>query len=134
MTLWPFTDMTDPRWSWGKRFIRLRQADAGPTKIGLTHRERWIAYHRADSLFVKTIEFREGAVYPDFGCNFETFTNEQMLEVEALGPLIEVAPGQSTEHVEQWHLFNGVAAPAADNEDAIADWISPWLQRAGLTV
>ena len=46
------------------------------------------------SLFVKTIEFRDGATYPDFGCNFETFTNEEMLEVEALGPLVRLEAGQ----------------------------------------
>jgi hypothetical protein len=125
ITLWAFTDMTDPRWRWGRRFITLRQADAGPTKIGLTHREGWIAYHRADSLFVKTIEFCEGTTYPDFGCNFETFTNEEMLEVEALGPLAELAPGHATEHTEQWELFGGVPAPPID-EDGIAAWIAPF--------
>ena len=125
MTLWAFTDMTDPRWRWGQRFITLRQGDAGPTKIGLAHRERWIAYQRDTSLFVKSIDYREGATYPDFGCNFETFTNEEMLEVEALGPLVRLAPGESTEHSERWQLFNGVSAPPSD-EDALADWTAQW--------
>ena len=134
MVLWPFTDMADPRWGWGRRFITLRQADAGPTKLGLTHRERWIAYHRADSLFVKTIEFRDAAIYPDFGCNFETFTNEDMLEVEALGPLAELAPGDATEHTEYWQLFEGVSAPPRGDEDAIGFWIAPWLRHCGFGV
>jgi len=124
MTLWAFTDMSDPRWRWGKRFITLRQADAGATKLGLAHRESWIAYYREGSLFVKTIEFCEGATYPDFGCNFETFTNEEMLEVEALGPLVELAPGEATEHTEQWQLFEGVSAPP-DDDDALAEWAAP---------
>jgi hypothetical protein len=126
MILWPFTDMTDPRWRWGRRFITLRQGNACPAKIGLEHHERWIAYHRDDSLFVKTIDFLEGATYPDRGCNFETFTNEEMLEVEALGPLVRLARGKSTEHVEEWRLFDGVSAPPLD-EDALADWIRPVL-------
>lgn len=134
LILWPFTDMTDRRWRWGGRFITLRQEDAGPTKIGLAHRERWIAYHREDSLFLKTIEFREGATYPDFGCNFETFTNEEMLEVEALGPLVELAPGASTQHTEHWDLFEGASAPPRGDEEAIAWWITPWLERVGLAV
>ena len=111
----------------------MRQANAGPTKAGLAHRERWIAYHCSESLFVNTIEFRDGAPYPDLGCNFETFTNEEMLEVEALGPLAELLPGASTEHTEHWELFSGVPAPPTD-EDAIAEWIAPWLHRAGLGV
>jgi hypothetical protein len=131
MTLWAFTDMTDPRWRWGRKFITLRQDNAGPTKLGLAHSERWIAYHRGDSLFVKTLEYRSGAAYPDFGCNFETFTNEGMLEVEALGPLVQLAPGEATEHTEQWYVFDDVAAPRAADDDALAAWISPWLRRAG---
>jgi hypothetical protein len=134
MTLWAFTDMTDARWRWGRKFITLRQDNAGPTKLGLEHREKWIAYHRDDLLFVKTIEYSDDAVYPDFGCNFETFTNEEMLEVEALGPLVQLAPGEATEHTEQWHLFDDVSAPPAADDDALAAWISPWLTRAGLTV
>ena len=134
MILWPFTDMTDRRWRWGTRFITCRQADAGPTKIGLAHREGWIAYHRGDSLFLKTIAYDARATYPDLGCNFETFTNEEMLEVEALGPLVELAPGESTRHVEEWQLFSGVSAPAAAADDVLAEWIAPWLQRAGFGV
>ena len=130
MVLWPFTDMTDGRWRWGQRFITLRQGEAGPTKLGLMHREGWIAYHSYDSLFLKTIEVIEGATYPDFGCNFETFANEEMLEVEALGPLVELAPGASTQHTEQWDLFAGVSVPPRRDEEAIAWWIAPWLERA----
>jgi hypothetical protein len=123
MVLWPFTDMTDPRWRWGRRFIMLRQANAGPTKAGLAHTERWIAYHQGESLFIKTIEFIEGATYPDFGCNFETFTNEEMLEVEALGPLVELAPGESASHTERWELFSEVPAPPVEDENALAEWL-----------
>ena len=133
MILWPFTNMSDPRWQWGRRFITLRQADSGPTKVGLAHRERWIAYQRDESLFLKIIEFDQRAAYPDLGCNFETFTNEEMLEVEALGPLRELAPGESTSHTEQWQLFSRVT-PAPTTDDALAEWIGPHLARAGLGV
>ena len=134
MILWPFTDMTDSRWRWGRRFITLRQGNAGPTKVGLAHAERWIAYHREGSLFLKTIELDERAIYPDRGCNFETFTNEEMLEVEALGPLVELAPGESTSHTEQWQLFDAVAPPPDHDDDALAEWTAPHLARAGLGV
>lgn len=134
MILWPFTDMADPRWRWGRRFITLRQANAGPTKAGLSHTEQWIAYHRGDLLFLKTVEFDDRAVYPDRGCNFETFTNEEMLEVEALGPLVELAPGESTSHSEQWQLFDSVTAPPDRDDETLVDWLAPHLSRAGLDV
>ena len=128
MTFWPYTSMTDPRWHWGKRFITLRQAAAPPTKLGLLHREDWVAYHCGESLFVKRIRFEEGTTYPDHGCNFETFTNEEMLEVEALGPLVDLAPGASTSHNEQWELVSGVSA-APNDEEALTAWIA--RSRAG---
>jgi hypothetical protein len=127
LTLWPYTNMVDPRWRWGERFITLRQADAPPTKLGLMHRENWVAYHNAGSLFVKTIGWEEGATYPDHGCNFETFTNEEMLEVEALGPLVTLAPGESTQHTEHWAVFSA-AAPRLESESAISEWIAPLLR------
>ena len=134
LILWAFTDMANPRWRWGRRFITLRQAQAGPTKLGLMHRESWVAYHRDGSLFLKTIGYDSSATYPDMGCNFETFTNEEMLEVEALGPLVELAPGAAASHIEQWQVFENVTAPPADNDDAMADWIAPWLARAEVGV
>jgi hypothetical protein len=128
MILWPFTDMSDARYHWGRRFITVRQANAGPTKIGLAHRERWVGYYCSGSLFVKTIAFDQDATYPDLGCNFETFTNEEMLEVEALGPLVELAPGAATEHVEQWQIFEPTSEPP-DDDDALAEWIPSEFRR-----
>ncbi len=126
LALWPYTSMADPRWHWDERFVTLRQADAPPTKLGLCHREHWVAYHNGDSLFMKEIEFTEGAVYPDHGCNFETFTNAEMLEVESLGPLTDLAPGAACAHTETWTVFTGVAPPP-DNETELRGWISPYL-------
>ena len=46
--------------------------------------------------------------YPDFGCSFETFTNNEFLEIETLGPLTRVAPKGSVTHVERWSLHRGI--------------------------
>ncbi len=102
---WPYTDFQDPRWHFGSAFITLKQAARGPTKLGLSHRTGAVGYLNNGVLFVKRFTFQEGRPYPDGGVNFETFTNEDMLECESLGPLARVAPGQSVEHTEQWELF-----------------------------
>jgi hypothetical protein len=110
MAIWPFFDFQDPRWRFGSRFITLRQDPArGPTKIGLAHRMGAVGYLNAGTLFVKRFEYREGQAYPEFGVNFETFTNEDMLEIETLGPVVRLDPGQAVEHVERWELFADVA-------------------------
>lgn len=111
LALWPFFDFQDPRFTFGSKYILLRQdATRGPTKIGLAHRAGWIGYLNGGTLFVKRISYEEGKTYPDQGVNFETFTNEDMLEVESLGPLTRLAPGATVEHVESWELFAPVEA------------------------
>lgn len=119
--LWPFTDLTDNRWHIGRDFITLRQdAARGATKLGLAHSAGWVGYWLNGTLFVKRFAYDKNLVYTDNGANFETFTNEDMLEVESLGPLVTLAPGASAEHVEEWRLFTGVPAFRADNESEIA--------------
>jgi len=133
MVAWPFTDLSDPRWRFGWRFITLRQTSEGvPTKLGLAHAEKWIGYLTRDALFIKTFEYESGEIYPDRGCNFETFSNSEMLEIESLSPLRTLEPGESVSHTEHWYLFGGIAEPASLKELDLAAWIEPYLRRAGL--
>lgn len=134
MIIWPYTNLTDPRWRFGESFITLRQTHTAgqPTKLGLAHKQKWIGYLTRDSLFIKIIGHEEGAVYPDMGCNFETFTNEDMLEIESLGPLKKLAPGESVSHTEKWHLFGEIPEPHSLQEPELAAWLAPYLKQAGL--
>jgi hypothetical protein len=118
VVLWPFFDFTDPRWRLGSRWIFLRHdAARGPTKIGLAHRLGWVGHLNAGTLFVKRFDFQHGKQYPDGGCNFETFTNEDMIEMESLGPTAEVKPGDRVELVERWELHR-LPAEVRDEDDA----------------
>jgi hypothetical protein len=126
MAIWPYLDFQDPRWRFGTKFITLRQDPGrGPTKLGLAHKLGSVGYLNSGTLFVKWFEYREGQIYPDDGVNFETFTNEDMLEIETLGPLISLDPGQSVEHTERWELFGGLGA--AGDESQIEVTIAPHL-------
>jgi hypothetical protein len=108
-SIWPFTDFGDGRWHIGTKYVTLRQdATKGPTKLGLAHQMGWVGYLNHGTLFVKRFGYEKGRHYPDHGCNFETFTNQDMLECETLGPLVDLAPGQQVEHREQWQLFKDV--------------------------
>lgn len=131
--LWPYTDTSDDRWRWGRTFITLRQTPhSSPAKLGLMHRMKWIGYYTRNALFIKTIEFEPGATYPDFGCNFETFTNAHMLEIESLSPLRPLAPGESVGHTETWRLFGSIPEPQSLKEEALSTWLDPFLAKMGL--
>lgn len=109
MILWPYTDLGDTRWTWGAQFILLRQdAEQGPNKIGLAHKLGWVAYLNQGVTFVKVLPYSEGRSYPDNGCNFETFTNQEFLEIESLAPITRTAPGKSVEHTERWWLAKDI--------------------------
>jgi len=110
VVLWPYTNMADKRWTWGRKFIQLRQDSkaALPQKVGIGLEDGWAAYYLRRQVFIKRFRHETKAVYPDFGCSFETFTNADMLEVETLGPLVTLEPGQSVRHVEHWFVFDGV--------------------------
>ncbi len=125
LALWAYTDLGDPRWTWGKLYILLRQdpGQPSPQKLGLMTPEAWAAYAREDSLFVKTAPFQPGAKYPDLGSNIEIFTNGEMLELETLGPLVSLSPGETVRHEETWWLFDGVAR--VDSEEDVEREVLP---------
>ncbi len=117
MALWHYTDMTDSRWTWGRRLILLRQTSGakGPQKVGAWISAGWAAYHNDNRLFVKRFPCDPSATYPDFGVNAELFTNHRMLEVESLGGLVTLEPSGSTSHTEHWYVYRSVT-PASDEE------------------
>jgi hypothetical protein len=127
LVLWSYTDMKDPRFAFGSKYITVRHDAKGKaTKIGLWHSEGWVGYLRSGLLFVKRFDRQPGATYPDFGCNFETFTNEDMLEVESLGPMTKLEPGTAIEHSEVWELHKNV--PAVTDESSIDKAILPLVR------
>ncbi|GAB4571605.1 MAG: hypothetical protein Kow0077_08720 [Anaerolineae bacterium] len=131
LTCWAYTNMADPRWTWGEQYVLLRQDSTAPNpqKIGMMVTERWAAYAHPGGLFIKTFPACDPEVaYPDLGCNVETFTNSAMLELETLGPLTVLEPGESVEHEEVWHLFPPVPAPHGD-ADVTRD-ILPLVEQA----
>src|SRR5581483_10182949 len=77
-----YSDLSDPRWRFTKKYMTLRQ-DAAATdaqKLGSWNRNTFGAYLLNGELFIKRYQ-AEGAPsqYPDLGCSFETFTNADML-------------------------------------------------------
>ncbi len=121
---WAYTNMADPRWLWGHRYITLKQetgANATPQKIGVGLTQNWIAYAHQEGLFVKAINPQPDAIYPDMGSMVEVFTNDTMLEVETLGPLDRLEPDHTVEHIEHWYLFDPVPLPMSESDiDQIA--------------
>ena len=127
MVLWGYTNLTDPRWMFGKAFLTLKQDETNkePQKLGLQNRQGWAAYSHRGALFLKRFGYTKGRTYPDFGCNNETYTNDAFLEMESLGPLEKVEPGQAISHREDWWLYKGI--DLGNGEAGIAAAMQPIL-------
>ena len=106
LVAWPYTNLNDKRYGFGEKYITFAQDTAmQPTKIGLGLSKGFAAYQYKNDVFVKYFDYYEGEGYPDMGCNFETFSNEEFLEVESLGPLSLIEPGEVIAHVETWRML-----------------------------
>ncbi len=110
LIMWAFTDLSDPRWTFTKKYLLLRQdpRNSAPQKLGHFNEKTMGAYLLGSDLFVKRCNADPSKSYPDFGASYETFVADGFLELETLGPLEEVAPGAMVEHVERWSLHRNV--------------------------
>ena len=128
LILWPFTDLSDPRFHLGQNYWTIaHDAKRGATKIGINFNVGKIGYFNGGTLFVKSVEFDKAATYPDRDSHIEIFANQEILEVETLGPLTKLKPGGVLEWVEEWELFGDVAAFNPTNQNAIAEAVGNYL-------
>lgn len=129
LIVFAFTNMSDPRWTWMEKYVALRQdpANSDPEKIGLFNPRTRGAYLLNGELFVKKFEAEAGEEYPDMGSSFEAFTNERFLELETLGPMRVLRPGESMDHLEIWSLHRPVQVERWD-DSGLDRAIGPYLE------
>ena len=130
MTLWHYTQMADPRWVWGNKYVQLKQDPGAKTKqkLGFLNKQGWAAYYLKGDLFIKRFDVDPKGVYPDYGCNNETYTDWNMLEIESLGPLTRLAAnGGKVEHTEVWSLHK---VDLGEDDASIDEKAAPLLKNA----
>ena len=105
MSLWAYTNLTDPRFNWCADRLEISQdANMPSTKLGFLHQLQSAHYEVDGYRFSKTIDYRQDATYPDGNCNLEIFTDGEMLELESLAPLVTLNKGDRIVHTEDWSL------------------------------
>jgi hypothetical protein len=105
ISLWAYTDLSDPRFKWHKDRLEINQhANTASTKLGFLHQMKTAHYEVDGYRFSKTIDYRQDATYPDGNCNLEIFTDGTMLELESLSPLVALKKDEKIIHTESWSL------------------------------
>jgi hypothetical protein len=132
LVMWAYTNLADPRWKFTKKYLTLRQdpKNVDPQKLGMFNALTWAAYLLNGEAFLKRTKADPAKTYPDFGCSFETFTNNEFLEIETLGPMTDVPPGQTVEHAEAWALFRDVK-PNSLTDEELDRVLGPLLKTVG---
>ena len=110
LVMWAFTDLRDPRWTFLEKYLILRhdRNNHAHTKLGHFNPKTWGAYLLNDEMFLKRYDADPSKTYPDMGCSYETFASAGMLEIETLGPLTTLNPGDWAEHTESWSLHHDI--------------------------
>lgn len=104
LVLWPYASWTDKRLALDVRSFTVTATPGAPFKIGAGSRLGAVSYLREGVLFTKRFEPAAGAPRPDLGCNLEVYCDDRTIELESLGPLVRLAPGDSVTHDERWEL------------------------------
>lgn len=129
---WPYSHINDDRFYMGDRYITLQQnqvqgagKNSNRFKVGCNNFAGWCAYVNQGMVFTKRYVHNKDVRYTDFGCSFEAYVDDNLLEIETFSPLYHVEPQETIKHVENWSVFPAPGPrPAPRDEDAIAQYFA----------
>ena len=124
--VWPYTDLSDDRIFFGQKYITLRQdVDATtPIKLGLDLNQGTVYYVLNEQVFKKVYsQYHPTAAYPDNNVSFETYTNNDFIEIETLSPIKEVAPGEWLTSSEEWSVYDKPCKVDFKDNDSIDGFV-----------
>lgn len=110
IVMWPYASFADVRFalSDGKAVLKSSEKIAPPFKFGIYKRETEATYELERNgekvRFTKRIQGEDGAEYPDYCCNFESYCTDLIHEIETLSPVRTVPTGETAVHTEIWRL------------------------------
>jgi hypothetical protein len=118
IVLWAYSRNDDPRYFIHDGALEVRSAVMAdgpfdvPFKVGTSMRRGWVAHHREGVLLVKYAGHDEVREYADMGASGQVYSHGDFTELETLGPLTDLDPGDIATHHEDWvvHLVDEAEA------------------------
>jgi hypothetical protein len=107
IVLWPYTRLTDPRLRIADDGVTLdASVDAGGArlKVGVPDAVGRVSYTRDGWRFTKHVSPGGAAASLDLGATMQAFADGRCAEIETLGELRRLAPGDAVEHHELWEV------------------------------
>ncbi len=128
LILWSYTKIDDRRYRLGNRLIEIDHSKVEPapaqqsgrrddeSKIGSDSAQGWVAYLLDRTLLLKRFTHDPNGNYPDGGSTIEVYSNQLFVELEHLGPLTTIQPGEEIRLPEDWWLFDNTSIPQGERE------------------
>jgi hypothetical protein len=109
LVLWPYTDLKDERLFVSGEYVDVKgEADDDALKVGIYSTRGWAAIEFAEGwVLVKRFAGGPAAAYTDMAANVQCYVRHRFIELETLGELKDLRPGESVDHVEEWELVKG---------------------------
>ena len=104
VVMWPYGSWSDPRLNLSDRELAVAGRAGDPFKVGCQSYTGRVVYEVDGLLFAKLFDPALGRSHADMGVNLEIYVDRGTIELESLGPLTRLAPGDSVEWIEDWEL------------------------------
>jgi hypothetical protein len=110
IVLWSYAANDDPRYVIHDYAMEVRAAALAehpveaPFKVGTSMRRGWVAHWRVGVMLVKRAAHDEDREYADLGASGQVYSHGEFTELETLGPLTDLQPGDAAVHHEEWQI------------------------------
>lgn len=106
IVLWPYSSVADPRLTLGDDIVVVRgvAGAAGRVKVGTQRSRGWIAWRDGGTLLLVEAAEEEGS-FGDMGASTQCYSCGDFVELETLGPVVTLAPGERTLHRLRWRIL-----------------------------
>jgi hypothetical protein len=107
IVLWPYTRLEDPRLRLENERVTLdASVDGGGArlKVGVPNAVGRLTYSRGPWRFTKHVTPDASLARVDLGATMQAFADGRCVELETLGPLRSLEPGDTVEHHELWEV------------------------------
>ena len=128
LSIWEYTDLADERLSFVGKYLKLKQIPGknSALKIGGKISAGFGFYVKDNLLFIKRANYQAEKTYPDAGCNFETYTDDKIIEMESLSPIETLKQNQAIVHMENWYIKKIEGKISLQTESEIDEFVKKY--------
>lgn len=106
LLFWPYTDLQSEHLQITNQGLFIcAELEEGALKVGAPNPLGYLAYSQEELLFVKESRYQKGMEYPDRGASHQIYCNPDLIELETLGPVTRLEPGETVGHSEIWTIY-----------------------------